>query len=219
MSQGVIEYFYSVRSSFTYLGAARLNALARKYRLTIRHRPMNLLELVEMLSTVENAHPSDRPYAGARVFEKCPLRERYTQLEYRRWGEHLGIAINLDPVHHNGPRELPSGVVIVAQQQDLDADAVSHAVLQALWRDDRDIADPVVLAQILDGLALGKPGAAICEAAMMPAVQRELAANTRLAAGKGVFGAPTYFWRDEPFFGQDRLDFLERAIARRSDTN
>ena len=41
----------------------------------------------------------------------------------------------------------------------------------------------------------------------------QLAANTRIAAEKGVFGAPTYLYRDEPFFGQDRLDFLERAIA------
>ena len=141
------------------------------------------------------------------------MRERYTQIEYRRWGNHLGLEINLDPVHHNGPRELPSGVVIYAQQQGLDADAVSHAVLQALWRDDRDIADPVVVAQILDGLTLGVPGAAICEAAMLPAVQQQLAENTRIATEKGVFGAPTYLYRDEPFFGQDRLDFLERAIA------
>ena len=213
MTQGSIEYFYSVRSSFTYLGAARLNALARQYGLSIIHRPMDLLKLVDALSPVGNAHPADRPYAGARVFEKCPVRERYTQIEYRRWGAHLGLEINLDPVHHTGPRELPSGVVIFAQEQGLGADAVSHAVLQALWRDDRDIADPEVVIDILDGLALGVSGAAICEAAMMPVVQAKLAENTRIAAENGVFGAPTYIYRDEPFFGQDRLDFLERAIT------
>ncbi len=213
MTQGSIEYFYSVRSSFTYLGAARLNALARKYGLTIIHRPMDLLKLVDALSPVENAHPADRSYAGARVFESCPVRERYTQIEYQRWGKYLGVEINLDPSHHNGPRELPSGAVIFAQQRRLDADAVSHAVLQALWRDDRDIADPGVVAEVLDALELGVSGATICEQAMMPSVQAELAENTRIAAEKGVFGAPTYIYRDEPFFGQDRLDFLERAIA------
>ena len=162
MTQGSIEYFYSVRSSFTYLGAARLNALARKYGLTIIHRPMDLLKLVDALSPVENAHPADRSYAGARVFESCPVRERYTQIEYQRWGKYLGVEINLDPSHHNGPRELPSGAVIFAQQRRLDADAVSHAVLQALWRDDRDIADPAVVAEVLDTLGLGVPGAMIC---------------------------------------------------------
>jgi 2-hydroxychromene-2-carboxylate isomerase len=213
MTQGSIEYFHSVRSSFTYLGAARLNALARKHGLTILHRPMDLLKLVDALSPVKNAHPVDRGYAGARVFEACPVRERYTQIEYRRWGEYLGLEINLDPVHHNGLRELPSGAVIFAQQQGLDADAVSHAILQALWRDDRDIADPAVVAEVLDTLGLGVPGAMICEKAMTPSVQEELAENTSAAAEKGVFGAPTYLYRDEPFFGQDRLDFLERAIT------
>lgn len=213
MTKGSIEYFYSVRSSFTYLGAARLNALARRHGLTILHRPMDLLKLVDALSPVKNAHPADRGYAGARVFEACPVRERYTRIEYRRWGEYLGLEINLDPVHHNGPRELPSGAVIFAQQQGLDADAVSHAILQALWRDDRDIADPAVVAEVLDALGLEVPGAMICEKAMMPAVQQELAENTRLAAEKGIFGAPTYIYQDEPFFGQDRLDFLERSIT------
>jgi 2-hydroxychromene-2-carboxylate isomerase len=212
MTQGSIEYFYSVRSSFTYLGAARLNALARKHGLTILHRPIDLLKLIDALGPVKDAHPADRSYTGARVFEACPIRERYTRIEYRRWGDYLGLEINPDPVHHNGPRELPSGAVIVAQLHGLDADAVSHAILQALWRDDRDIADPAVVAEILDGLALGVAGATICEKAMMPSVQQQLAENTRIAAEKGVFGAPTYIYRDELFFGQDRLDFLERAI-------
>ena len=29
-----------------------------------------------------------------------------------------------------------------------------------------------------------------------------------------VFGAPTYVYRDELFWGQDRLDFLERALGK-----
>jgi len=29
-----------------------------------------------------------------------------------------------------------------------------------------------------------------------------------------VFGSPTFVLRDELFWGQDRLDFLDRALAR-----
>jgi 2-hydroxychromene-2-carboxylate isomerase len=213
MPRGSIEYFYSIRSSFTYLGAQRLTDLARRHGLTVAHHPLDLRKLVDDLSPIDGAHPADRPYAGARVLEACPMRERYTRIEYQRWGRHLGIAINPDPVHHYGPRELPSGAVIVAQRQGLDADAVSHAILQGLWRDDRDIADPAVISDILDRLDLGLASSEICEQAMSQSVQQELADNTRMAAQKGVFGAPTYIYRDEPFFGQDRLNFLERAIA------
>ncbi len=46
------------------------------------------------------------------------------------------------------------------------------------------------------------------------AVLREReAALTREAIGRQVFGAPFYFFRDEPFWGQDRLDLLEAAIS------
>ena len=103
--------------------------------------------------------------------------------------------------------------MIVAQRRGLDADAVSHALLQGLWRDDRDIADIRVVSDILDGLHLDVASSAICEEAMSQAVQQEQAENTLLAAQKGGFGAPTYIYSGEPFFGQDRLDFLERAIT------
>lgn len=208
----VIGYFYSIRSSFTYLGAARLNALAAEFGVTVDHRPVDLGALIEELESIAGARTADRPYAGARVHEADPVRERYAQLEYRRWSRHLGIAINVDPSHHYGPRELPSGAVIVAAQRGLDAGRLSHALLEALWRDDRDVADPKVVAEVADGLSLGVDGAELCEAAMRPEIQEALQANTREAAARGVFGSPTYFWKGEQFFGQDRLDFLRRAL-------
>lgn len=208
----VIEYFYSIRSSFTYLGAARLNALAKEFGVAVEHRPVDLAALIEALESIAGARTSDRPYAGARVHEADPVRERYARLEYRRWSRYLGIPINIDPSHHYGPRELPSGTVIAAARSGLDAGRLSHALLEALWRDDRDVADPKVVAAIVDGLSLGIDGAELCEAAMRPEIQAALRSNTREAAERGVFGSPTYFWKGEQFFGQDRLDFLRRAL-------
>ena len=37
---------------------------------------------------------------------------------------------------------------------------------------------------------------------------------TREAIDRQVFGSPTYIYRDELFWGQDRLDFLDRALAK-----
>jgi len=216
MPTATIDYFYSVRSSFTYLGAARLNALAKRHGATIMHRPMDLGAVVAAHNEIEGQKPGERSYAGARVYEKSPMRERYTRLEYRRWSEHLGIPINVDPSRHYGTRELPSGAVIVAQRRGLDADGLSHAILQALWRDDRDIADPAVIIAIADEVGLACDGPTLVAEAMAPAAQAELAANTALALEQGVFGSPTYVFDGEPFFGQDRLDFVDRAIARRA---
>ena len=38
-------------------------------------------------------------------------------------------------------------------------------------------------------------------------------ALTREAIDRQVFGAPFFIYKDEPFWGQDRLDFLDRALA------
>src|SRR5947207_2397578 len=60
----------------------------------------------------------------------------------------------------------------------------------------------------------GLDGAALLAAADTGAVREEYAANTAEAIARGVFGAPSYVHRGELFWGQDRLDFLERALAR-----
>ncbi|MEO7853086.1 MAG: hypothetical protein ABIR94_12660, partial [Rubrivivax sp.] len=83
MSLGTIEYFYSVRSSFTYLGAARLNALAAAHGLRIRHHPLDLSAVVSAYAQLDGAQTTEREHAGARVLEKDPVREQYTRLEYR----------------------------------------------------------------------------------------------------------------------------------------
>ena len=115
----------------------------------IRHHPIDLGVVIGAFDEISGQRPADRPYAGARVYEQAPIRESYARNEYRRWSKRLGIAINVDPSHHYGARELPSGAVIVAQRRGLAADALSHAILQGLWRDDRDIADPEVIATLM----------------------------------------------------------------------
>lgn len=208
-----IEYFYSVRSSFTYLGAARLNALAARRALTLRHHPIDLGVVISSFDRFEGQKTADRPHAGARVYEKDPIRENYTRSEYRRWSRRLGIAINVDPRHHYGARELPSGAVILAQRRRLDADALSHAILQALWRDDRDIADPAVIAALLRDVGIDVDADAFVAEALGADVQAEFRQNSAEAVRRGVFGSPSYIWSGEIFFGQDRLDFLEEAVA------
>ncbi|MEO6364363.1 MAG: 2-hydroxychromene-2-carboxylate isomerase [Caldimonas sp.] len=213
MTAGIIEYFYSLRSSFTYLGSARLNALAARHGLTIRHHPIDLGVVIGAFDESEGQRPADRPYAGARVYEQSPVRESYTRSEYRRWSKRLGIGINVDPSHHYGARELPSGSVILAQRSGLDANALSHAILQALWRDDRDIADPQVIGALLAEVDIAVEPRAFLAEASSESVQSEFRGNSQEAVRRGVFGSPSYVYGGELFFGQDRLDFLEEAIT------
>lgn len=213
MTNEPIEYFYSLRSSFTYLGAARLNVLSKRYGAPIRHHPIDLGQVIEAYNDLNDPRPADRAFAGARAQEKNPARERYTKIEYQRWSDYIGVPIQLDPVHHHGPRELISGVVIAAQKQGLNVDRLSHDILEALWRYDRDISDEAVIIEIIRGTKLDVDPAVLCDNAMNQDTQAQLQRNTELAVERGVFGSPFYIYRAEPYFGQDRLFFLEAALS------
>jgi carboxymethylenebutenolidase len=86
---------------------------------------------------------------------------------------------------------------------------VCGAVLAAVWVQERDIADASVLQAILQeqGIAADR-----WQAARAPAAQDAYMAYTRQAMDAGVFGAPSYVVDGEIFWGQDRLEFLQRRL-------
>jgi 2-hydroxychromene-2-carboxylate isomerase len=79
-----------------------------------------------------------------------------------------------------------------------------------VWAEERDISDPATLAAV--AAAHGVDAAALAEQAQ--AARAEFDANTDEAIRDRVFGVPWYVVDGEPFWGQDRLDFVERALAR-----
>lgn len=200
-----IDYYYSTRSNFTYIGAARLNAMAKASGRRIVHRPI-------LLSVVMP------PIGGLPFGERPTMLRNYAMRDALRCAAHLGVPLLREPIHHMGPVELPSGIVIAGQRamargEAGDVDTLSLGVLQALWRDDLDIADKTIVAALCREAGFAAPDALIDEA-LSEAVQAELARNCQEAIIRGVIGAPTYFVDDEPFYGQDRLDYVERALAR-----
>jgi carboxymethylenebutenolidase len=88
--------------------------------------------------------------------------------------------------------------------------ALSGACLQAVWADERDIADPATLVAIAG--EQGLDGRDLLAAAQEPAAIAGYQANTEAAIEAGVFGAPTFVIGDELFWGQDRLEFVARAL-------
>ncbi len=86
-----------------------------------------------------------------------------------------------------------------------------EAVFNAIWRQQRDLNDPAVVAATLAeaGFDAQEFGALVAD----PEVKAQLIANTDEAVSRGVFGAPTCFVGGQMFFGQDRLDFIRDALA------
>jgi 2-hydroxychromene-2-carboxylate isomerase len=85
-------------------------------------------------------------------------------------------------------------------------------MLRAIWAENRDIADPDTLRKLADGL--GMDGEGLLASARAGSTIQELDRYTQEAQDRGVFGSPFYFLGEEAFWGQDRLQFLEDALAR-----
>lgn len=198
--RSTLDYYYSVRSVYAYFGSQRIIALARRSGRVLRHCPIDLSRVV--------------PAAGSLPFAQrsATLREYQFGRELERWSEWLELPVIVEPVHHYGDRALPSGFVLAAQQAGCDVDALSDAMLAALWREDRDIADRGVLAAI--AASVGIDAAPLLDRALALDIQASLEASTLEAIRIGVLGSPTYVVDGECFYGQDRLMFVERQLAR-----
>ncbi len=194
-----IEYFYSAHSIFAYLGSARIQEIAKASGRTLLHRPVDLNQVV--------------PAGGASPFkERTPKQRTYFfRREIDRWSEERNAPVMEGyPTHHYKDTALCNGMVIAAMEQGHNVDALSHIMLQTHWLEDTDLADPDTLARLAERVGLA-PGP-LLDAALSDEIQAIYQAYTDEAIERSVFGSPTYFVDGDMFYGQDRLEMVERAI-------
>lgn len=194
-----VDYYISLNSPWTYLGSARFSELRARYDLTVSVKPSKFGEVFAQTG-------------GLPLPKRSPQRQAYRLMELKRWRDHLGIPITIEPKFFPADEQAAAHLVIAAGQQGLDALSLSHEIGKAQWEREENIALPEVLNAAarragLDANAIRKAAPEAAE------LDQAWAANTAEAVAKGVFGAPS--WRlptGEIFWGQDRLELLERAL-------
>ena len=195
-----VDYFASLNSPWTHLGAARLMSSVARHGATLRIHPVNFGTIFEASG-------------GLPLPKRSPLRQAYRLQDLERWRTFLMIPINLKPRYFPSAEALAAHCVIAARETIGDAPAIdlAHRVLKALWEDEADTSDPAVLAGLIAAAGLDPDTLLASAADARWAEQR--AADTRAALARGVFGAPSYVVEGEIFWGQDRLDFLDRRLG------
>lgn len=196
-----IEYFYSTHSAFAYIGSRLLQDIAARHNCRIVHRPVDLLPVVEATS--------GQPFG----YRSEAHRQYFYDREIERWAEYRDAPlINHRPTWHDEPLALPNGFVIAAIEAGHDVNRLVHEILKAHWLDDANHADPAVLSRI--AISVGIDPAPLVERAVSPEIKALHAGNTKEAIERHVFGSPTYFLNGDMFYGQDRLELLERALEK-----
>jgi len=194
-----IHYIYSAHSAFAYLGSARLMALCARHNVTLIHKPI-------LLSPVVEAQGS-QPFA-ARTQAHV---DYFFGREIERWAAYRDVpVITHRPTYHDADYSLASGMIIALGDRGAAVDRLAHRILEAHWRDDADLSNPVTLAAIAAGL--GHNAQSLIAQAASNACQDVLRTNSDWARGQDVFGSPTYIVDGDAFYGQDRLELVERAL-------
>jgi 2-hydroxychromene-2-carboxylate isomerase len=199
-----VSCFYSLSSPWAYLGGPRLQDTIRRHRARLVLKPFDFQRVV--------------PKTGGVFLRQRPEpRRTYNALEMQRWRDYLGIPLTLKPKYfppdggHPGWNKAPGCMVIAAQQRGLDSQRLSHALLRALWAEERNPMDRATRLAVAD--ENGLPGKELVREEEDVGVQKMYESFSDEAEQLGVFGEPTYVLNGERFWGQDRLDFLDRALA------
>lgn len=194
-----VDYYFAPQSPWTYLGHARLAEILQQQGCTVRVMPVDLGGKVFPIS------------GGLPLGQRAPQRQAYRLVELQRFSQYLNAPLNLKPKYFPVAGDDSSRLIIaVDQHHGVEAAMrITGAVLAACWAQERNIADPKVLAELLAEQGLDP---ACLDKANSQSVQEAYEGYTAQAIAAGVFGAPSYVVDGEIFWGQDRLDFLERRL-------
>jgi 2-hydroxychromene-2-carboxylate isomerase len=194
-----VEYFLVPQSPYAYLGHDRFVSIIKKTQAPVLIKPFDVAKIFSLSG-------------GVPVAQRPLQRQAYRLVELQRWSSYLNKPFVLHPAFFPVSGDPGSKLIIAAQQaygteQALD---LAGALGKAVWAEEKNITDPQTLESIANALQLD--GAKLVAAIASEAVLAVFNENTEAAIAAQVFGVPWYRIEGENFWGQDRLDFVERAL-------
>jgi 2-hydroxychromene-2-carboxylate isomerase len=192
-----ITYVFTSHSPWTYLGHAAFLDIARRHGAAVEYRPVPLGAIF--------AETGGQPLA-----KRHPVRQHYRLVELQRWRARRGLTLNLHPQFFPVDPALADHLAIAIVDAGGDPDPFLRRVFAAVWAEERNLADPATIADLAAASGIGPELQARAGA---PEIEAAYQRNREMAEAAGVFGAPSYILNGELFWGQDRLDLLDDALA------
>jgi 2-hydroxychromene-2-carboxylate isomerase len=189
-----LEFWFDFSSPFAYLASTQMQALAERTGARVSWRPFLLGGLFRSIGT------PDVP-----LFSFAPAKQSFMREDMERFARHYGVPFRF-PSRFPMRTVLPLRVVLLAGER---GPALARALFSALWADDRDISDPAEVAAIC---ASARVEPELVGRAEEPEAKRLLKEATDEAVARGLCGAPSFVVGDSVFWGQDRLEFVEKAL-------
>lgn len=187
-----IDYFLTPSSPWTYLGHGRFAEMAKRHGAAVAVKPVDYGVIFPQSG-------------GLPLAKRAPQRQAYRLAELARWRDFLKLPLNAKPKFF--PVDPGPAACLICAAPEAARMALAEDFLRAVWAEEKNIADAGMIAEIAARHGIADAAAAVARG------KATYESNTQEALARQVFGAPTYLYRDEPFWGQDRLEFLDRALA------
>lgn len=189
-----VEFYYDFSSPYTYIASTRIEKVCEDNGAELEWKPF-LLGGVFNETGVKPALQIDNKFA----YLKKDLVDtaRYYGIEFKFPGHFPLISVK------------PMRGAFAASEKDLLV-PYNHHLFRLYWTEGKDLSQDDILSAAVEEVGID-PGwfmARIVEQEIKDRLKEE----TSLAASRGAFGAPTVFVDDKMFWGNDRLDYLDKYL-------
>lgn len=202
--QPIIEYYFSFISLWSYIGSRRLITLAEQHNAQIIYKPVDLMHVFSVSG-------------GLPVRQRSAQRQAYRLLEQKRWTETRRLPIVQHPKFYPADPSLAHRVLLAAIEErgydDVSVQEFVRKSMEAVWARELDIADKGTIQSLADEAGILGTESLFKRVEEDVTLQQHERALTEEAIEKRFFGAPIYSYRNEPFWGQDRLEMLDDVLA------
>jgi 2-hydroxychromene-2-carboxylate isomerase len=192
-----VEFFFDVGSPYSYLAYHQLPKIAAARQAEIVWRPI-------LLGGVFQATGNHSPV-------EIPLKGKHLGVDLLRWATQFGVHFAMNPYFPINTLPLMRCAVAMQLRDEAEFQRYLAAIFAAMFDTPRNLSQPAEIAAVLQQADIDP--AQFMAMIGEQAVKDQLKNNTTEAVERGVFGAPTFFVGGEMYWGQDRLHFVDEALA------
>lgn len=192
-----IDFYFDFSSPYGYLAAQAIDDIAARHGIDVAWRPFLLGAVFKV--------------TGAQPLPQTPLKDRYAAIDMPRSARLLGVPFVLPEAFPFQSLAACRAYYWLAQEDPARSRDFAKAVFHGSFGEGRDMSKAE--AVIEEAAKLGIDREALGAALQDPAVKGRLRREVDAAIERGVYGSPFFFLDDEPFWGHDRLDQVDRWLA------
>lgn len=195
-----IDFYFDYSSPYGFLASERIESIATETNHTVVWRPILLGAVFKV--------------TGQKPLTEAPLKGEYSIMDFTR-------SAREQKLNYSHPEKFPIGAVAACratlwlrENEDASLQAMTanftHEVYRAYFVDNKDITNPEIIAEIAASMGIDVPtmASALTEQSIKDLLRKEVES----AIANGVFGSPIMIVDGEKFWGNDRLDQMQRWL-------